>query len=204
MKNIDRLFDFTVMVILAILWIPFNETLSQDIDTDWDTEMTSDLETESLTEDPEPLMMVGKQLSTISTYCNDRFEFCMAYPSDILTPIWSGDNSDGKVFASEDNNIHVWVYGTHSLNWTIENEYDRILAELDLLAQNANHDFEQKTWLADDYFIIHRWLDDQQYYQKTFLRDDQFITISFQASFAPIKGELIQDVRQKVVDSVTL
>lgn len=56
-------------------------------------------------------------------YCNDRFNFCLQFPSDILSESISSTNGDGMTLTSENGNLIVKVSGIYNpLNNSMEEE----------------------------------------------------------------------------------
>lgn len=111
----------------------------------------------------------------IENYCNERYDFCLDYPSDILFLAETGDNGDGISLVNKDKKMTVNVYGTFNVfNENIETLYESAIQELaikpselekgDILLENDAYEFTIETDVA--------WV-----YQKVVLSADTIITI---------------------------
>ena len=48
-------------------------------------------------------------------YCNDRFDFCLKYPSQVFIQKNISTNEDGLVLRSHDDDLRLRVYGYHNI-----------------------------------------------------------------------------------------
>ena len=57
-------------------------------------------------------------------YCNERFNYCLEYPSDyFLAPI-GASNGDGILLTTKDNKVRVRVAGSYNvMDWSIKDVY---------------------------------------------------------------------------------
>ena len=102
-------------------------------------------------------------------YRNDRFDYSVLYPQDILMPEGEPTNEDGQVFRSEDGNIVLRVYGTH-------NAGEETLAQRYEQAQTGRS-VTYRTIETDDFFVVSGNDDGDVFYQKTLLENGVFKTL---------------------------
>ena len=69
------------------------------------------------------LTFTNSAFSQNEIYCNDRFNFCLQYPSDVLSESISSTNGDGVTLQSTNGKLIVKVSGIYNpLNNSIEEE----------------------------------------------------------------------------------
>lgn len=58
-------------------------------------------------------------------YCNERFEFCVAYPSDMFSEKEFADNGDGVTMFADDRTVEVDIMGAYNImDWSVEGIID--------------------------------------------------------------------------------
>jgi hypothetical protein len=80
------------------------------------------------------------------TYCNDRFQFCIDYPSSFI-PQEEPINGDGRTFLSRDEKAQITAYGGFALvdvSATLNQYFEMVTSEIELSYKV----------LKKDYFII--------------------------------------------------
>lgn len=147
----------------------------------------------------EELVFIDSDVMSFSTYCNERFDFCMQYPKELLQPSVIPTNNDGQIFISEDGNMTLKVFGSHQLHWTLSEEMGIALHRIEKRQDEADH-ISHKI-LTDEYFEIAGIVDGKHHYQKTFEDSGQFITLIFESEFAPLQAEMMEEVREEIIDS---
>ena len=72
---------------------------------------------------------IQAQISNVyEEYCNDRFDFCLKYPSDVFLQKNISTNEDGLVLRSADDDLRLRVYGYHNvLNNDASTELDNYI-----------------------------------------------------------------------------
>lgn len=127
---------------------------------------------------------------TYERYSNDRFNYSVLYPDNVVTPQDSPTNRDGRDFRSPDGRITMQVYGVNnSLSQTLEERYQVALQADD----NRNITYQA---LEDNFFVISGYEENDVIYQKTLLDNHNFKTLeirydrSFQPEFDPIVAEI--------------
>ncbi len=69
------------------------------------------------------LIFTNSTVSQNGIYCNDRFDFCLQYPSDVLSESVSSTNGDGVTLQSTSGKLIVKISGIYDpLNNNIEEE----------------------------------------------------------------------------------
>jgi hypothetical protein len=80
------------------------------------------------------------------TYCNDRFQFCIDYPSSFI-PQEEPINGDGRTFLSRDEKAQITAYGGFALvdvSATLDQYFEMVTSDIELSYKV----------LKKDYFII--------------------------------------------------
>ena len=73
--------------------------------------------------------MSGYGQSRFSTYNNNRFEFSIEYPSDLLKQAAAPENNDGRTFKSRDGSVEMRAWGQYNaLDRTLREEYNEALS----------------------------------------------------------------------------
>lgn len=68
------------------------------------------------------------QDSSSDRYCNNRYSFCVNYPSQIFTEMHLASNGDGIILHTKKEDIIVRANGNYNvMNWTIEEELENFL-----------------------------------------------------------------------------
>ncbi|MFK7808208.1 MAG: hypothetical protein AB8F74_10450 [Saprospiraceae bacterium] len=101
---------------------------------------------------------------TYSEYCNVRYDFCVNYPSHILSDKFVSDNDDGVVLSNANNNLTVTVSGSPVVSGkSVSDMYDDIVVKY---LEEENGDREIYIIIQEDYFETSFIRGDQMYYQK--------------------------------------
>lgn len=157
MKNIVRLFT----TILAVGLLSCNSNQTQKPDTD-----SQNIET------------VEKEIN-YETYCNQRFGFCIDYPTDMLFPQGESGNGDGQIFKSKDAENTLRAYRDYRDNidpetqYTIESAYNE-----DSWGNNPDEPKRVITYkkLGKAFFVVSGYNDGKIFYQKSIIKDGQLFT----------------------------
>lgn len=122
-------------------------------------------------------------------YVNERFNFSVQYPENILMPQPPPTNLDGRTFTSRDSRITMRVYGqNNALSRTLAERYQEALQE-----QSGTITYRNQ---GDNWFIISGYRAGDVFYTKTILENNNFKTLSLvydrdlQAEFDPIVAEI--------------
>lgn len=61
----------------------------------------------------------------VEEYCNERFEFCVTYPSDYFSEQEYADNGDGVTMFAEEGKVEADIMGAYNvMDWSVENILD--------------------------------------------------------------------------------
>ncbi len=111
------------------------------------------------------------------TYHNQRFNYSIAYPKDIMYPQGESDNGDGQKFLSKDADASLIVYGSNNaLNQSLEDLY------LEESRGGTNQDPTKVVTykvLKNGWFVVSGYISGNVFYQKTIFNNDQFKTFYF-------------------------
>jgi len=136
------------------------------------------------------------QASTVEyqPYQNDRFNYSVQYPGNLLTPQKEPTNGDGQTFQSPEGKIVMQVYGRHNvLSKSLAERYQQVLQNRSDAGPNATITGQS---ISDNCFVVSGYRGNWVFYQKTFLENDSFKTLefsyprSFQSQFDPIVTEV--------------
>ncbi|MDD1606363.1 MAG: hypothetical protein LUO95_00415 [Methylococcaceae bacterium] len=108
------------------------------------------------------------------TYHNDRFDYSIDYPKDVLFPQGESDNGDGQKFLSKDADASLIVYGSNNaLNQSLEEVYRE--ESRGGTAENPKKVVTYKL-LEDNWFVVSGYNSGRVFYQKTIFHDDMLKT----------------------------
>ena len=143
---------------------------------DMNTEETlNDSEMEVLDEDAMDKVEEVEAGLTWETYHNQRFDFCIDYPSNFLTPTGESENHDGNTFANANGSSEMRASGIYNaLDETVEEAYDRA-------TENGVYYYDQRkiTYKTqkDNWFVISGNYYESIFYVKSSLVRDTFYTM---------------------------
>lgn len=108
-----------------------------------------------------------------SLYCNERFGYCIAYPSATLFPQPESENKDGRIFKNKQGEPVLTVYGSYPVQQ--ENVADGLKAafekELQASDQDKNHVITYKK-LGRQFYVVTGHQGNKIFYHKTIIKDD--------------------------------
>lgn len=71
---------------------------------------------------------IASAQSEMAEYCNNRFDFCIEYPSDIFTEKMLSANGDGVEFTNADGTVYLLASGSNNvLKTSVEAEYKNFM-----------------------------------------------------------------------------
>lgn len=106
-------------------------------------------------------------------YYNDRFNYSVLYPANLLNPQDVPQNNDGRTFVSPDNNLVMKVFARHN----IENKGLRTLYREEL--NQPNRQITDK-WIKDESFLITGVDNNRAFYQTVRLSDNRILSLEFE------------------------
>ena len=100
------------------------------------------------------------------TYCNERFGFCLEYPSTLrMQP--PPENGDGRTFKSADGRVEMRAYGSlNALDATLEAAF----------GEAKRRGKVTYSLLKSDFFVVSGTDRGNVFFEKTFLRSGTFTT----------------------------
>ncbi|MFK7784628.1 MAG: hypothetical protein AB8B56_05925 [Crocinitomicaceae bacterium] len=111
-------------------------------------------------------------------YRNERFDFCVDYPSNFLTPQGESENHDGNTFANANGSSEMRVSGIYNaLDETIEEAFERATEN------DVYYDDERKiTYKTQegDWFVASGNYNESIFYVRSSLIRDTFYTLYFE------------------------
>lgn len=97
--------------------------------------------------------------ATAETYCNNRFGFCVSYPSDVQPQKDGAINGDGVILTTADGAITINISGSHNvMDWTMEKMFTftkedfgaHADADVNVVKHDVNSDGFEATMEAGD------------------------------------------------------
>jgi hypothetical protein len=139
----------------------------------------------------------GQNRPVYKTYYNPRFEFSVAYPSNILIPEPPAWNGDGRIFRSADGAIEMRAYGGYNaLFQTLSEVYKKECAvrgrEITYKAFNGN------------WFVVSGYEGQNVFYLKQILKKDALkneIFLTFTIEYPKSRKNILDPVIAKVAKS---
>lgn len=113
-------------------------------------------------------------VDTYETYHNEKFDYSIDYPKDVLFPQGESDNNDGQKFLSKDAEVSLLVYGSNNaLDKSLEEVYRE--ESRGGTAENPKRVVTYKM-LEDNWFVVSGYNAGRIFYQKTLLSGGVFKT----------------------------
>lgn len=118
---------------------------------------------------------------TFTEYCNLRFDYCLAYPSEYFTQQESSDNGDGAVFLSNDGKITMTIVGAHNvMKWTPKDifyfTFEDRFRNPNLFVENLGSEITETGFEAQ--YIV----DDEYWYYNMYLLDDSYVVLHLKSN----------------------
>ena len=112
------------------------------------------------------------------SYHNQRFDFCVEYPSNFLNPTGESENHDGSTFANANESSEMRASGIYNaLDESIAEAFERATE------RNVYYDDEKKVTYKlqkDNWFVVSGNYNESIFYVKSILVDDTFYTLYFE------------------------
>ena len=103
--------------------------------------------------------------ATAETYCNNRFGFCVAYPTEVQPQKDGAINGDGIILSTADGAITINISGSHNvMDWTTEKIFTftkedfgaHVGADVKVLKSDVKSDGFEATMEAGDQMELSR------------------------------------------------
>lgn len=133
------------------------------------------------------------------TYHNEKFDYSIAYPKDILFPQGESDNGDGQKFLSKDAEVSLIVYASNNaLNQSLEEIYRE--ESRGGTTENPKKVVTYKVQ-EDNWFVVSGYNNGRIFYQKTIFNDDVIKTFVFE--YDESQRELYDPIAKRLEKSFT-
>lgn len=106
------------------------------------------------------------------TYYNNRFEYVVRYPEDLLNQQPPPQNNDGRSFVSPQGSINMTVSGSHNVPQRSLNEVYQNQLQAYQEAGRVTYKTQQDNW-----FVISGYKDGNVFYTKTFLYNNDVLEL---------------------------
>ncbi|MBF0136529.1 MAG: hypothetical protein H7833_01980 [Magnetococcus sp. DMHC-1] len=140
----------------------------------------------------------GNTIKYYKKYYNDRFNFEIEYPSNILSQKFESDNNDGVVFSSGDEKILLTASG-------IYNALDKSPSELynDVVGDyiNKGGEITYKT-LKGNWFVVSGFLNGKIFYRKSIVEKE--LIVSADLLYDKKSKELVDVYMKKIMNSLKI
>ena len=112
---------------------------------------------------------------TFSSYCNERFSYCVGYPVFFMFPLRETANADGRIFTDKNGNEILRVFGKmiperNNKLLPLEELYNSNLQEIGT-ANTLNEVVITEKRLGLDYYIISGYTKTRIFHQKTIVKN---------------------------------
>ena len=122
-------------------------------------------------------------------YRNQRFDYTLLYPSNVLSPQGEATDLSGQTFLDEANDIQLRVYAESSDLETLAQRYEQAQTDRSSTYQT----------ISDDFFVVSGTDSGKIFYHKTLLEDDVFKVLEIEYDQA-LQREF-DTVAQAIADS---
>jgi hypothetical protein len=125
------------------------------------------------------------------TYYNNRFEYVVKYPENILNKQPSPQNNDGRSFTSPEGSIEMRVSGSHNIpRRTFSEIYQEQLQAYQRESQ-VTYQTQQDNW-----FVISGYRDGTVFYRKTIFYNDDVLelTLNYNRSLQPEFDSIVAEI----------
>jgi hypothetical protein len=106
------------------------------------------------------------------TYYNNRFEYVVKYPENLLDQLPPPQNNDGRSFVSPQGSINMAVSGSHNVPQRNLNEIYQNRLQAYQEAGRVTYKTQQDNW-----FVISGYKDGNVFYTKTFLYNNDVLEL---------------------------
>jgi hypothetical protein len=136
---------------------------------------------------------------TYKNYYNDKYNFSIDYPLEILKSQGESPSGDGQIFKSDDGKATLWVYrdmrdNVSDKTYTIETAYKE-----DIRKDNPDHPDREITYntQGSGFYVISGFDGNKIFYQKTIMKKDKLYTFLVEYK----KSE--KDLYSKITDRIS-
>mgnify|MGYP006233676781 CR=1 FL=1 len=170
-------------LLLLIVFVACSETSGEATDQDTAVEqdgegvVTND-DASNDAEGEEEVKPEDVPLADWKSYHNERFDFCVSYPANFLTPQGEAENHDGNSFANANGSSEMRASG-------IYNALDETAAEAYERATENDRYYDEERVITykrqkDNWFVASGKYNESIFYARTTLVRDTFYTLYFE------------------------
>lgn len=110
-------------------------------------------------------------------YCNERFDYCVDFPKELIFPQPESYNGDGRVFKNKQGEDILTVFGRNNSdpdggNISLEQQYED--DSRDILNEYKGKQVVTYQKLGNNFFVLSGYRNGKIFYQKTILKSDAF------------------------------
>lgn len=112
------------------------------------------------------------------SYHNQRFNFCVEYPSNFLTPQGESENHDGNTFSNANGSSEMRASGIYNaLDETVAEAFERATENDVYYDENKKITYKSQ---KDNWFVASGTYYESIFYVKSILVEDTFYTLYFE------------------------
>lgn len=112
------------------------------------------------------------------SYHNERFNFCVGYPSNFLREVGESENHDGNTFENANGSSEMRASGiANVLEETIEEAFESATKDGSYFEDEQIITYKQQ---KGNWFVVSGKYYESIFYAKTVLKDDTFYTLYFE------------------------
>jgi hypothetical protein len=140
---------------------------------------------------------------TFSTYCNERFSYCIGYPVFLIYPQPETGSADGRVFTNKQGEEVLRVFGKlipyrNTKPISLEEQYNNDFWEIE--NDKALNDLViTEKRLSKTYYILSGYTKSRVFYQKTIVKNLAFAYVILQ--YEKAEKNIYDKVAGKILDS---
>ncbi len=117
-------------------------------------------------------------LADWKSYHNERFNFCVSYPSNFLSPQGESENYDGNTFANANGSSEMRASGIfNALYETTEEAFERATENGTYYEEERNITYKRQ---RDNWYVVSGKYYESIFYARTTLVRDTFYTLYFE------------------------
>ena len=135
-----------------------------------------------------------KPEEVIKTYCNPRFDFCVEYPSNVLSNVILSDNADGVILTTEPADVNVVVSGGWSVS--VRNSWDLYNDFIERKLEDYSEIRIRYSIVRNSYYEVVYFLDEMYYYQKLINKGNKHVVM--QIEVPSDKYSMIKKLRKQI------
>lgn len=125
-------------------------------------------------------------------YCNDRFGFCLNYPSDFI-PQPEPQNGDGRTFLSEDGQVKILTWGN-----LYDSEFNSLETAYEYAIDTSKGQVVECQVRKNNFFVVSGEEEGAVFYQKTIQKQEFGDILSFYIRYPKEESERFDAYCEKI------